>query len=678
MSATSTINTAYVPNAGLTADAAEGDSDEIMGTTVYNGENKFYYKVDKSVFLFNSEAERQSMLEWASSVSGVAIDALEAKDVKGVVNKYELTTDWNTVSDLFTGDDGKETRAWMITVKTPIFDKIDTKISKDFFGGEAPFFSPGSEQYLKHRSFNFNGDPAVDGGQLAGLTGSAQFLFNKNYEGKTTTPTDLAALPDPVETLCKSLFGSDVAITQEHLNILKLMGLVTGDATKGVGDWALSTAGQTSSSKLAEKEPLKFIASMATLAMKPEDLVEASGASVFFKGDAYAPVADSNPAKNYAATDVESLAKKVYKNMEGTVETLPAGLGATTGQKDSILKLVTNLLNLPATTTWEQLTPSQINTAISMGLAAYNPTTNALTLTGNGATYISSKAAVPATAPPVTTAAAEQDTGLKAFWDALNTFYTTGGPLGADRAEVHRHDAGVKNDRFGTLGIGALGQASATDEDFWKDAELSHLNGDQRTQLINASNTLLKPEYGTYLAQVSTLNGGSGEANVFLTGQMNTWLVNVPRLRAAYTPIGTPMTRAMKAATRASSSVAGKRSPIRRETLAPWRRLRPNSPWAALTKKCQNCTKKGLSRPSEARSSRICSGVASWPSRNTTGSPTYWNSMKEMKATVIMTITACIRRRNIKASIGESSECSIGAPQPLLVGRAPGGETSSI
>ncbi|MNU99359.1 hypothetical protein D3C71_894880 [compost metagenome] len=148
---------------------------------------------------------------------------------------------------------------------------------------------------------------------------------------------------------------------------------------------------------------------------------------------------------------------------------------------------------------------------------------------------------------------------------------------------------------------------------------------------------------------------------------MNSWLVKVPRLRAAYTPMGTPMTRARKAATKASSSVAGKRSAISRETLAPWRRLRPNSPWAALTKKCQNCMKKGLSRPSEARSSRICSGVASWPSRNTTGSPTYWNSMKEMKATVTMTITACIRRRNIKASIGESIECSMGTPQPLLM-----------
>jgi len=49
---------------------------------------------------------------------------------------------------------------------------------------------------------------------------------------------------------------------------------------------------------------------------------------------------------------------------------------------------------------------------------------------------------------------------------------------------------------------------------------------------------------------------------------------------------------------------------------------------------------KGWSSPKLARSSRTCSGVASWPSMNTTGSPTYWNSMKEMKATVTMTITA--------------------------------------
>ncbi len=74
---------------------------------------------------------------------------------------------------------------------------------------------------------------------------------------------------------------------------------------------------------------------------------------------------------------------------------------------------------------------------------------------------------------------------------------------------------------------------------------------------------------------------------------MKTWLRKVPRLSAAYTPMGMPTSSASTAATMDSSSVAGKRSAIRRETLAPWRRLRPNSPCAALTRKCQNCTKKG-------------------------------------------------------------------------------------
>ena len=74
---------------------------------------------------------------------------------------------------------------------------------------------------------------------------------------------------------------------------------------------------------------------------------------------------------------------------------------------------------------------------------------------------------------------------------------------------------------------------------------------------------------------------------------MNTWLRKLPRRSAAYTPIGMPMISASTAATRASSKVAGKRSPSRRETLAPWRSDRPNSPCAAFSRKCQNCTKKG-------------------------------------------------------------------------------------
>ena len=126
--------------------------------------------------------------------------------------------------------------------------------------------------------------------------------------------------------------------------------------------------------------------------------------------------------------------------------------------------------------------------------------------------------------------------------------------------------------------------------------------------------------------------------------------------------MGTPTTRARTAATNDSSKVAGKRSAISRETLAPWRRLKPNSPCAACTRKCQNCTKKGWSSPRAERSSRIWSGRASCPSKNTTGSPTYWNNKKEMNATTTKTSTACSKRRITKANIGASDpvhRCSL-------------------
>jgi hypothetical protein len=53
---------------------------------------------------------------------------------------------------------------------------------------------------------------------------------------------------------------------------------------------------------------------------------------------------------------------------------------------------------------------------------------------------------------------------------------------------------------------------------------------------------------------------------------------------------------------------------------------------------------KRLVQPQVDRRKSICSWVASCPSKNTTGSPTYWNSKNAMNATVTMTITAWINR----------------------------------
>ena len=95
---------------------------------------------------------------------------------------------------------------------------------------------------------------------------------------------------------------------------------------------------------------------------------------------------------------------------------------------------------------------------------------------------------------------------------------------------------------------------------------------------------------------------------------MNTWLhEGAAAQRRVDAHRNADARRPARAATRASSSVAGKRSPIRRETLAPWRRLRPNSPCAAFTRKCQNCTKKGWSSPRSARSCADLVGLGVLP-----------------------------------------------------------------
>jgi hypothetical protein len=88
-----------------------------------------------------------------------------------------------------------------------------------------------------------------------------------------------------------------------------------------------------------------------------------------------------------------------------------------------------------------------------------------------------------------------------------------------------------------------------------------------------------------------------------------------------------------------------------------------------------NCTKKGWSRPRSLRSMSRCSTVASWPSRLVTGSPTYWNSMKAMKATVSITITACSRRRRMKASIASGCVQSSVEWSPSKANRMRAGES---
>jgi len=177
--ATSTVNTGYVPGEGTTPDetpAPAGTGN--MGTMEVEGQTYHYIKVGTRYYMFDSEASRQQFLEWASAVSGVEIDDLNSGNLFDIVKRYDFSGDWENGMGQVT-ENGRPQTVWMVFVKAPLHTKIDEQASKDFFGGDIPYFPDGSLPYLNHRTFTFTGDPVVDGGQLAGLAGSARFLFEK-------------------------------------------------------------------------------------------------------------------------------------------------------------------------------------------------------------------------------------------------------------------------------------------------------------------------------------------------------------------------------------------------------------------------------------------------------------------------------------------------------------------
>lgn len=527
---TSTVSTGFTPGAAPAPEDGSEPVSENMGTVEFDGKTYYYYKVgtgdyDK-YYYFESSESRQNFLEWVSASTGVEIDDIGRSEMFEIAKQYEMLSDRTTTQGQVMVN-GQLQTVTMVFMKPPLDTKLNAQANVEFFGGDIPYFSDGSAAYLNNREFRFSEDPANNGARLAGLAGSARFLFDSNYGDKETTLATGPLDPD-VEALCKSLFG-EVPITQEHLNILKVMGLVSGDATQGASTWKLTSEGQEAQGHFENPDYVDYLASMAINNLTPEDLMKAAGASTYFSDTGYAQKPNTEPPEYYTAADVEKLAQEAYGKMNTVEEPLPPGVTARADQQEALLKLIINLLGLPPNTTWEQLTPAQINTAIAVGLIGYDKETNTLFMTANGATYSSSKVAAPATTPPEGTAPANNDANLKAFWDAMYIFYTLGGPLGADGAEVELKGQGVRNDRFGTSGIGSLAGADPADNDYWNEIGLGHLSLEDRAKLVQASKDILmlggSAGSGGYLDQISNMNGGSGLGlNVFREAQMRDWL----------------------------------------------------------------------------------------------------------------------------------------------------------
>src|SRR3954452_1016538 len=127
------------------------------------------------------------------------------------------------------------------------------------------------------------------------------------------------------------------------------------------------------------------------------------------------------------------------------------------------------------------------------------------------------------------------------------------------------------------------------------------------------------------------------------------WSDMEPRLTAAITPAGTPITSAMRMLRNASSSVIGMRSTIVAPTLRPVRCETPKSPWTACPSQLAYWTGSGLSSPNFAVISAMACGLRSSPASVSAGLPgSACSPANTMTLAAKMTISAAPARRSRK------------------------------
>src|SRR3954453_9256556 len=126
-----------------------------------------------------------------------------------------------------------------------------------------------------------------------------------------------------------------------------------------------------------------------------------------------------------------------------------------------------------------------------------------------------------------------------------------------------------------------------------------------------------------------------------------------PRLTAAITPAGTPITSAMRMLRNASSSVIGMRSTIVAPTLRPVRCETPKRPWTAWPSQFAYWTGSGLSSPNFAVISAMACGLRSSPASVSAGLPgSAWSPANTTTLAAKMTISAAPARRSRKLRTG--------------------------
>ena len=332
-------------------------------------DGQFTYRIKDIIISASSEEELQEILNFLALKNNKPVEELKVRDITLTLDYDQFNYKRNL------GEDGI-THTFTLTAEGQ--GLVQNYNDTAFFGDEIPFFPSGSATYLNSK-FNTEATGSAMSAQLGGLMGAAQYIYNANYpaESDQLGPIQDSDLDPNTLTLLENMFGPNTEFNQGHLNTLKIMGLLQGDASQAPGTWTPNENGSTVVEAFANNT-LPLIPSMGLLTMTQTLMNTASEVPGYFTATGYAP--------NYGSEQVEKDAKAILEGMaEVPDETLPPGLVPD----EETRKMLNFLFGLPTDNT--HFTTNQLNTAISMGLVSYNPAENTIAMTTNGGIYLADK-----------------------------------------------------------------------------------------------------------------------------------------------------------------------------------------------------------------------------------------------------------------------------------------------
>lgn len=488
----------------------------------------------------DSQEELDNFIAWLSNMAGKPVDELTPEEVFKYVKLNELSNHF-VAHDPSTGDTFTS-----YALKDSRWAEIETFDQTHFFGEGIPEFPPGSGGFFG-ATLDIAGDEIQLGLTLGGLSGTAIMIYNANYPAGTPVSTEgMDSLDPEVQKMLELVFGPNIIFTQEHLNVLKMMNLISGTVDGGPSSWEVTPYTGQAFLAAHETEARDFVPAASLFNFDSADISTGKAVAGFFDES-------GNFINGFGVEHVEKEAAKLLEEISPASAQPPieTPLPSNIVMGDRVANTLNTLFNLPPDNT--SFTAEQVNVAILMGLVNYDIATGMLTLTTEGRGYVLTKdpdGLDPAGSVEATANGGEltEEENLQLLWNDWNVLNQDSDADGdgkgdgkgdglqmADYLESkYKDDDGrtgtAGNGQFGRHGVSVLANPEIIDvySVEWDEAGLGHLSYAERQEIIDAARGL--EENPMYIETWAVMSGSMGGDNIVSTAvsitQVDTWLNN--------------------------------------------------------------------------------------------------------------------------------------------------------